>query len=146
MIKTLTIDTDNTTAEQLSNLAQLFVLACGTFVMTERGNSQVQPLEAMGLASLTITDAWKEINEGMKARRAANAVIIEDLSVPESVGRWVEYRSKGGDKVERGRIKGWNESGVFVVYNDSALLDNWQDYTGAHTDPDDLLFVEGPTE
>jgi len=59
------------------------------------------------------------------------------------VGRLVVYRSKGGDKVERGKISSWNNRFVFV---------NWEIYPGRHlvsfgcapaaTYPEDLEFVE----
>lgn len=62
----------------------------------------------------------------------------------DSYGRWVEYTSKGGDKIERGRIKSWNEKYIFVVY---ACNDEWErfyDFTAAATDPEDLKFIEEP--
>lgn len=64
---------------------------------------------------------------------------------PADIGRWVEYND-GHGKVERGRIKGWHETVVHVVYNGSAKVPNWQDYTGQATDPSDLRFIDAPTE
>jgi hypothetical protein len=60
----------------------------------------------------------------------------------EDVGRWVTY-TDGSGSTERGKIKSWNDSGVFVVYNanDNWDGDHWKDYTAAHTRPEDLEFV-----
>lgn len=55
------------------------------------------------------------------------------------IGRWVVYRSPGGDKVEHGRIKVWNDHFVFVVYRGSKDQ-LWQNYTGVPTRPEDLRF------
>ena len=56
----------------------------------------------------------------------------------KDVGKWVIYTPKN----EHGRIKSWNDSGIFVVYN---CADDWvhfKDYTGAHTRPEDLTFMK----
>jgi hypothetical protein len=60
----------------------------------------------------------------------------------DDIGRWVTYRSSGGDKVERGKLKSWNSTNIFVVYNanDNWDSDHWKDYTGASTRPEDLEF------
>lgn len=60
----------------------------------------------------------------------------------EDIGRWVIYRSSGGDKIERGKLKSWNQWNIFVVYNanDNWDGDHWKDYTGASTRPEDLEF------
>lgn len=58
----------------------------------------------------------------------------------KDVGRWVEYRPSYGDP-ERGKIKSWNDSGIFVVYNTGGNWDDFMDYTGAHTNKSDLHFV-----
>ncbi len=60
----------------------------------------------------------------------------------ESVGKWVVYTDGAGGK-ERGKIKSWNDSGIFVVYNTDGNWsgDNWKNYTAAHTRPEDLEFV-----
>lgn len=52
------------------------------------------------------------------------------------IGRGVVYRSKGGDKVEDGIIKNFNERYVFVVYRGS--------FQSAATDPNDLEFLQSP--
>lgn len=61
---------------------------------------------------------------------------------PEDVGRWVTYQSFGGDKKERGKLKSWNSTFIFVVYNanNNWNADHWKDYTAAATDPNDLTF------
>lgn len=64
---------------------------------------------------------------------------ISKLQVND-IGKWVVYTSAGGDKVELGRIKSWNHTNIFVVYNWAAEQPNWQDYTGAGTRPEDLEF------
>jgi hypothetical protein len=56
----------------------------------------------------------------------------------EDVGRWVIYRSSGGDKVEEGRLKSWNDTNMFVVYHCNNEWNRFQDFTGAATDPADL--------
>lgn len=56
----------------------------------------------------------------------------------EDVGRWVIYTSSGGDKVEEGKIKSWNDTNIFVVYHCNDEWDRFQDFTGAATHPEDL--------
>lgn len=53
------------------------------------------------------------------------------------IGRWVEYRGGAGE-VERGRIKSWNDSYIFVVYKCNDEWDRFQDFTGVSTRPEDL--------
>ena len=65
---------------------------------------------------------------------------IEQLTDPD-IGRWVEYSSYSGN-IEKGRIKSWNETWIFVVYNCDNNWDRFQDYTAAATKPEDLQFVE----
>lgn len=73
-------------------------------------------------------------------------ISIKDLTQSD-VGRWVFYKPHHAkdDKSqwERGKIKSWNDTNVFVVYNanDNWDGDHWKDYTGASTNPDDLDFV-----
>jgi hypothetical protein len=69
-------------------------------------------------------------------------MIKKDLLTEKDKGRWVLYRSSGGDKVQPGRIKSWNHATIFVVY--AVGDDNWdhyEDYTGASTDAGDLEFI-----
>jgi len=61
---------------------------------------------------------------------------------PNHIGKWVEYAARGGDKRERGRIKGWNSRHVFVVYSCDDQWWRYQDFTGAATSPRDLQFIE----
>lgn len=68
-----------------------------------------------------------------------------DKLTEDQVGRWVEYKSRGGDKVERGRIKSWNDSGIFVVYHCAGEWHRFYDYTAAHTSPEDLEFLASET-
>ena len=56
----------------------------------------------------------------------------------DDIGSWVEYTPKN----ERGKIKSWNDSGVFVVYDCAGEWSNFKDYTAAHTRPEDLIFVK----
>ena len=56
------------------------------------------------------------------------------------IGKWVEYRSSGGEKVERGKIKSWNDKFVFVVYSCNEEWDRFQDFTGESTRPEDLFW------
>lgn len=64
----------------------------------------------------------------------------------EDVGRWVVYTDGVGD-TEQGKIKSWNDSGIFVVYNAAGNwdADHWKDYTAAHTRPEDLQFLSEVT-
>lgn len=58
------------------------------------------------------------------------------------VGRWVIYTA-GDGHTERGKLKSWNDTFIFVVYNanDNWDLDHWKDYTAAATSPEDLEFL-----
>ena len=66
---------------------------------------------------------------------------IKDLK-KEDIGKWVTYRSFGGDKVEHGKLKSWNDTWIFVVYNanNNWDMDHWKDYTAAATSPNDLVW------
>ncbi len=55
------------------------------------------------------------------------------------IGRWVTYDT-GHNYTETGKIKSWNKSGIFVVYNCGEDWKNYKDYTAAHTNPNDLEF------
>lgn len=60
----------------------------------------------------------------------------------EDVGRWVVY-TDGVGETERGKLKSWNDTNVFVVYNanDNWDADHWKGYTGQSTRPEDLDFA-----
>lgn len=66
-------------------------------------------------------------------------VRIENLT-EDDIGRFVIYDP--GYKQERGRIKSWNDSGVFVVYHCNDDWDDYKNYTAAHTKPEDLVFED----
>lgn len=63
---------------------------------------------------------------------------IEDLT-KEDTGRYVVY-TDGTKEKQCGRIKSWNDTWIFVVYHCADEWDNYQDYTAAATNPDDLQF------
>jgi hypothetical protein len=57
----------------------------------------------------------------------------------EHVGAWVLYDN--GFKKEKGRIKSWNDSFIFVVYKCNHEWDRFKDYTGCATKEEDLRFT-----
>lgn len=57
----------------------------------------------------------------------------------EDVGRWVTYTT-GHGTTERGRIKSWNDTYIFVVYKCAGEWKDYQNYTAAATDPKDLTW------
>lgn len=57
------------------------------------------------------------------------------------IGKWVEYKGTGGE-VERGRLKSWNNSFIFVVYKCNGEWNRFKDFTGVPTRPQDLRFVK----
>ena len=70
------------------------------------------------------------------------SIMIDVAQLRKSdIGRWVEYRGTGGE-IERGKLKSWNESFIFVVYKCEGDWDRFQDFTGAATEPEDLVFIE----
>ena len=66
-------------------------------------------------------------------------IYIKDLK-EEDIGKWVLYKSDYGD-AEKGRIKGWNDKFIFVVYKCDGQWDRFQDYTGCAADAGDLNFA-----
>jgi len=72
--------------------------------------------------------------------------MIELSELKESdKGRMVIYRSKGGDKIERGIVSSWNDMFVFVRYELSYELARYSgafNLTAAATYSEDLEFVE----
>ena len=66
-------------------------------------------------------------------------MIDVDRLTETDVGRWVEYCPSAGLK---GRIKSWNERWIFVVYHCDDNWPDYQNYTGAATEPNDLNFTE----
>ena len=63
---------------------------------------------------------------------------IRDLT-EEDLGRYVIY-TDGSEGKQRGRIKDWNDTWIFVVYHCADEWDNYRDYTGCATTPSDLKF------
>jgi len=59
----------------------------------------------------------------------------------KDVGVWVKYQD-GMGKIEKGRIKSWNNKFIFVVYHCNNEWDRFQDFTGESTRPEDLDFIE----
>ncbi len=55
-------------------------------------------------------------------------------------GRWVSYSPRVGQS-EDGRLKGWNDKWVFVVYRMAAKAPNWTEFTAAASNPDDLDWI-----
>jgi len=58
---------------------------------------------------------------------------------PESIGKWVEYLDRAG-KVERGKIKAWNDHVVFIVFSCNGEWNRFSEFTAAATLPADLTF------
>jgi hypothetical protein len=63
---------------------------------------------------------------------------IDKLTAAD-VGRWVVYRRAGGAK-ERGKIKGWTRTFVFVVYHCDQHWERFEDFDSIATNPCDLDF------
>jgi hypothetical protein len=55
-------------------------------------------------------------------------------------GRWVLYVGFAGER-DKGRIKSWNQSFIFVVYKCDEDWDNYQNYTAQATHPTQLCFL-----
>ena len=67
--------------------------------------------------------------------------MIDTASLTEDdVGKWVTYRK--GPRVNRGRIKGWSDQVVYVVYwsGYGEHWDQFKDYYACATSPEDLEF------
>lgn len=70
---------------------------------------------------------------------------IADLK-DSDIDRLVTYRSKGGDKVQRGKISSWNDEFIFVNYvNYPELAPEFYNPTAAATSPEDLAWDKGVT-
>jgi len=57
----------------------------------------------------------------------------------DDIGREVVYTTYSSK--EKGILKSWNSKWIFVVYNCADDWENYQDYTAAATDPNDLDFI-----
>lgn len=72
---------------------------------------------------------------------------ISELTT-EDIGRWVWYKPNHAkddeSQWEKGRIKSWNGTNIFVVYEANGMLhgrEEWKDFTAQSTRPEDLEFV-----
>jgi ssDNA-binding Zn-finger/Zn-ribbon topoisomerase 1 len=65
-----------------------------------------------------------------------------DKAIELTVGAWVYYEPIAAYR-EYGRIKSWNDHGVFVVFHCDNQWDRFEDYTGCLTDFDKLTLVDG---
>ena len=54
----------------------------------------------------------------------------------KDIGMWVVYKSF--NEKELGRIKSWNDKYIFVVYKCLMDWNDFKDYTGEATFPEDL--------
>ena len=69
-------------------------------------------------------------------------IVIVDLKDSDK-GRLVIYRSRGGDKVQRGRISSWNDTFIFVNYeNYPDIAPGFYNPTAAATSLEDLEYEE----
>jgi len=66
-------------------------------------------------------------------------LIIQELT-KKDIGRWVVY--KPNLENERGKIKSWNDTYIFIVYKCANNWDRFQDYTGQATSPGDLEWLD----
>ena len=70
-------------------------------------------------------------------RKANGGEMININNLTEKdIGKWVIYNDIY--KIEKGRIKSWNKKYIFVVYRCDNNWDNFLNYTGAATSPEDL--------
>ena len=57
----------------------------------------------------------------------------------KDIGKYVEYTNPYSD-IKLGRIKSWNDEFIFIVYRCATQWDDFNNYTGVATKPDDLQF------
>jgi len=58
-------------------------------------------------------------------------------------GRWVRYISSIGFYIYIGRIKGWDNEFIYVVYNaPDRDMNKYNDYVAVPTDPQKLIFED----
>ena len=63
----------------------------------------------------------------------------------DDIGRWVHYISLTGHDpyMEVGRIKGWDNEFIYVVYNaPDRDMNKYNDYVAVPTDPQKLIFED----
>lgn len=56
-------------------------------------------------------------------------------------GSWVVYEDPHGED-EEGRIKSWNDKYIYVVYHCGGNWDDFDEYTGVPTSPEDIKLVD----
>ena len=64
---------------------------------------------------------------------------IKDLKESD-IGRWVIYTRPYCR--QKGRIKSWNDTWIFVVYKCADVWEDYKNYTAAATDPIELSFID----
>jgi hypothetical protein len=78
--------------------------------------------------------------ERINVSNERQSMIYPEQLRPFHVGQWVEYRG-----TELGRIKSWSSRGrIFVVFHCDGKWQNYQNYTAAAVDPNDLNFIHRP--
>ena len=80
-----------------------------------------------------------EFSTNHKSGRKARMIDIAELT-KEDIGRWVVYTAHHG-ATEKGRLKSWNDTFIFVVYKCAGQWDRFLDFTGCATNPEDLRFT-----
>lgn len=64
----------------------------------------------------------------------------------KDIGRWVGLRISWPNGITQlGKIKGWNNSFIFVVYNCDNEWHRFQEFTANATSPDELFFIDETT-
>jgi len=66
-------------------------------------------------------------------------VALEKL-VESDKGRYVWYYDQGANKGQLGRVKSWNDTVMFVVYNCGNQWNDFENYTAAATNPAHLTW------
>ena len=90
---------------------------------------------------LTIGQSLPAAIEKWVEREGGKVVSIAIPKLTKSdKGRWVEYVGFAGER-DKGRIKSWNQSFIFVVYKCGGDWDNYENYTAQATDPTQLVFL-----
>ena len=74
---------------------------------------------------------------------APQTIDITKLSNAD-IGRWVIYTRDNSTHTEMGRIKSWNNTLIFVVYNCGGNWRQYREYTAAGTRGENLQFTHEP--
>lgn len=64
---------------------------------------------------------------------------IDDLKESD-IGKWVKFDT--GHYLESGRLKSWNDTFVFIVFDCNKEWFRFKDYTGCSCNPDNCTFFE----